>query len=211
MVGQATASVPAGGLAADFDDSDGEAQDAVTGGGSASSQSAAPSEAPAPSASPAPVKPGRRQTVNYSSALDDQERSRAAVAAGAQASSGPSRNKHFEEDTVADLQEIPELEAQGEEDLTRAVAQAPRLASDRRVAALADGSGGLAGVAGAGGLLAAAGADLGDLDLGVLTGCLVPAEQAEEADIVWDPPATLNALAAQLRAEEESFDLATKA
>ena len=49
---------------------------------------------------------------------------------------------------------------------------------------------------------------LGELDLGALTGCLVPAEQLEEEDVLWDPPALLNRLGAELRAEAESFDAA---
>ena len=180
------------------------------------------------------------------------------------------------QEAAQDIQEIPELEAQGEEELARAVAAAPRLAADRRVKPLGeldDDAGACACVCvfacacacrpdadshertytqthacarvhththththanahvrththahalslshthtARGGLRAALpglGADtdgaLGELDLGALTGCLVPAEQLEEEDVLWDPPALLNRLGAELRAEAESFDAA---
>lgn len=81
--------------------------------------------------------------------------------------------------------EIPELEEEGKEDLTHVVADAPRLpaaAALGRIPGLQELGGAGAGMAGPmgarhGGMAGAGGLQEADLDLSLLTACLLPSDQ----------------------------------
>eukprot|EP00199_Chlamydomonas_sp_CCMP681_P005847 CAMPEP_0119103696 /NCGR_PEP_ID=MMETSP1180-20130426/2082_1 /TAXON_ID=3052 ORGANISM="Chlamydomonas cf sp, Strain CCMP681" /NCGR_SAMPLE_ID=MMETSP1180 /ASSEMBLY_ACC=CAM_ASM_000741 /LENGTH=242 /DNA_ID=CAMNT_0007088265 /DNA_START=21 /DNA_END=749 /DNA_ORIENTATION=- len=102
------------------------------------------------------------------------------------------KNKYDERATEADIMEIPELEEEGKEDLTRMVASAPKVRSNRvqgmeeldedqqyRLPPTGDR----------------------DIDLSILTAVLCSSEQVHEEDEAWDPDLLFSQVASELHGE----------
>jgi len=97
---------------------------------------------------------------------------------------------------LTQIDDIPDLDEEGREDLTRIVAQAPRV-PHARVQPISELQRDQAWVpAGAGG---GGGGGSTDTDLSLLTACLCPSEQVQdEVDEVWEPDQLLAALKYEL-------------
>ncbi|WIA19345.1 hypothetical protein OEZ85_003976 [Tetradesmus obliquus] len=96
----------------------------------------------------------------------------------------------YDERAVEGVVDIPELEEEGKEDITRMVAQAPRAAAPRVQAMAELDQGWLPSKA-----------EAGDIDLSLLTACLLPSEQVVEPPEVWDYDLLFSQLKAELQKE----------
>eukprot|EP00877_Chromochloris_zofingiensis_P000368 jgi/Chrzof1/10331/Cz04g38050.t1 len=98
--------------------------------------------------------------------------------------------------TWLQIMELQELEEEGKEDLTKRVAEAPRM--HHKLAALTDLDKDQSWVpAGAG----------ADIDLSLLTSCLLPLDQVAEPDEVWQYDVLFAEVKAELSNEEEGADV----
>mmetsp|Transcript_63277 Transcript_63277/g.200143 ORF Transcript_63277/g.200143 Transcript_63277/m.200143 type:complete len:293 (-) Transcript_63277:43-921(-) len=112
---------------------------------------------------------------------------------------GPDRRKHMHDDEGADgIMEIPELDAEGEEeDITRQVAAPPR-ARNNRVQTIKELDHDMQ-------YNIPSNADK-EIDLSLLTACLVPSERILEDEDVWEAEALLQSVSQELTSEAEALE-----
>ncbi|KAJ9523267.1 hypothetical protein QJQ45_024052 [Haematococcus lacustris] len=104
------------------------------------------------------------------------------------------KSKYDERAIVADIMDIPELEEEGKEDLTRVVAEAPRVRTNKVQ--------GIEELEEEGHFNLPGNTDR-DVDLTMLTSVLCSSEQVHEPDEVWDPDMLLAGVASELNREKE--------
>eukprot|EP00878_Enallax_costatus_P027315 GHUV01029388.1.p1 GENE.GHUV01029388.1~~GHUV01029388.1.p1 ORF type:complete len:188 (+),score=55.33 GHUV01029388.1:781-1344(+) len=109
---------------------------------------------------------------------------------------GKQRNK-YDERAVEGVMDIPELEEEGKEDITRVVAQAPKGHAPRvqAMSELEQDQGWLPTKA-----------ESEDIDLSLLTVCLLPSDQVIEPPDVWDYDLLFSQLKAELQNEVGSAE-----
>eukprot|EP00899_Mesostigma_viride_P021067 jgi/Mesvir1/28962/Mv17738-RA.1 len=107
---------------------------------------------------------------------------------------GPDRRKHDQEEDVTD---IPELEMEGEEDITKQVAQAPKMRKDR-VQTIRELEHEMQ-------YTLPSNADV-NIDLSILAKVLIPPDELIEEDKLWEPETLLQEVASELNAEAETLE-----
>ncbi|GFH16308.1 intraflagellar transport protein 43, partial [Haematococcus lacustris] len=166
------------------------------------------------SATPKPPPPGTRQ-LGFQGGFDTDDSAPAQPSSGSVAGDkkyvGVSRrkqeqelqekeqaarvkSKYDERAIVADIMDIPELEEEGKEDLTRVVAEAPRVRTNKVQ--------GIEELEEEGHFNLPGNTDR-DVDLTMLTSVLCSSEQVHEPDEVWDPDMLLAGVASELNREKE--------
>lgn len=110
---------------------------------------------------------------------------------------GPDRRKHDEPAEEMQILEIPELETEAEEDITRQVADVPKYRSNRvqTIKELDDES-----------QIALPTNSDREIDFSLLTSVLCSLEQVREDDEVWDPDRLLAEVASDLNLEKEAME-----
>lgn len=110
---------------------------------------------------------------------------------------GPSRRKHDEPDEIDGILEIPELDADNDEDITRQVAAPPKLRSNR-VQTIKELDHDIQ-------FTLPTNNDK-EIDLSLLTACLCSAEQVAEPQVLWEMDSLLAEVASEINQEVESLE-----
>ncbi|KAK3244212.1 hypothetical protein CYMTET_27497 [Cymbomonas tetramitiformis] len=110
---------------------------------------------------------------------------------------GPSRRKHDEPDEIDGILEIPELDADNDEDITRQVAAPPKLRSNR-VQTIKELDHDIQ-------FTLPTNNDK-EIDLSLLTACLCSAEQVAEPQGLWEMDSLLAEVASEINQEDESLE-----